>query len=73
MHMTRYPRKRVRAFAYRLGEITDANGNPVSDRAFVEIVDADDPQVLLGEINVEIEGAEAHARKIVAALSAAER
>ena len=61
--------KRPRAFGYHLGEITDGNNNPVSDRAFIEIVDLDDPQILLGEITIEINDAETHARKIVAALS----
>jgi hypothetical protein len=61
--------KRIRAFGYRLGEIADGNNRPVSDRAFIEIVDADDPQVLLGEINIEIDNADEHARKIVQALS----
>ena len=62
--------KHVRAFSYQLGEITDGNNHPISDRAFIEIVDADDPQILLGEINIEIADAETHARKIIAALSA---
>lgn len=62
--------KRIRTFDYRLGSISDGEGRPVPSSAFVEIVDADDPQVLLGEINIEIEDAELHARKIVAALSA---
>jgi len=63
--------KRIRSFGYHLGKITDGNGRPVSsDRAFIEIVDADDSQVLLGEINIEVADAEAHAKKIIAALSA---
>ena len=61
--------KKPRTFGYRLGEITDGNNNPVSDRAFIEIVDADDPQILLGEINVEINDAPAHAQKILDALT----
>jgi hypothetical protein len=63
--------KRVRAFGYRLGQIIDGDNKPVSDRALIEIVDADDPQVLLGEINIniEIDNADEHARKIVQALS----
>lgn len=56
-------------FDYRLGTITTAEGHPVADAAFIEIVDAVDPKILLGEINVEIENADLHARKIVAALS----
>lgn len=62
--------KRVREFGYRLGQITDGNNRPISDRAFIEIVDVDDPQIMLGEINIEIENADMHARKIIAALSA---
>lgn len=65
--------KRIRAFAYRLGEISDGDNMPVYDRAFIEIVDADNPRALLGEINIEAEDADMHARKIVSALNGKSR
>lgn len=57
--------KGVSSFRYRL-VITDGDN---SGHAFVEIVDVDDSKVLLGEIYIEIENAEMHARKIVSALN----
>ena len=61
--------KRIRGFEYRLGDIRTGLGGPVHDRAFIEIVDADDPQILLGEINIEINDAKLHAEQIIAALA----
>ena len=62
--------KRIRFFDYRLGEITDGAGRPVSDFAFIEIVDGDDPQVMLGEINIEAENARTHAEELLSGLAA---
>jgi hypothetical protein len=54
-------------FLYQIGEMTDGNNRPVTDRAFIEIVEAHDPQIILGEINIEIADAAEHARLIAAA------
>ena len=45
--------KQPAPFAYQVGEVTDGNNRPIIDRAFIEIVEAHDPQVLLGEIDID--------------------